>query len=427
MHPRIPRSLPARPAFAAWLLLAPLGFHPALAGDPVVAPTVPPEAVVNAAPSESLWDVTFILPGWLAGVDGTLGAGGVEADVDAGFDDILDNIDMIAGGAVELKRGRFGLLLDGLYMDMSMGGDPTGPLLSDVNVEMEQVIAEATLSYRLIDSPRGWLEVLAGARYFYLKNELTLSVDNDGVREFSEELSSRVVGAAMDAVEREVRSAVPAAVAGLEDKTADLRSQVSTGIENRVNRRAAEARRFIAEQIDRGIGSRRPGIGREIAESGRVRRALSRYVEASAEAGIESARASASAAAAQARGRARSEAQRRADQAEEQLAQAIESEIKSRIPGSTISASEDWIDPFVGLQGRLNLTERFYLAARADIGGFGVGSDLTWNLFGAIGAHLGTHAALELGYRYLSIDYESDTLLFDAALDGPFIGFRWTF
>src|SRR5262245_12022383 len=41
------------------------------------------------------------------------------------------------------------------------------------------------------------------------------------------------------------------------------------------------------------------------------------------------------------------------------------------------SGSEDWVDPFIGVNIRAPLGEKWSFRGRADIGGFGVGSDLT--------------------------------------------------
>jgi hypothetical protein len=81
----------------------------------------------------------------------------------------------------------------------------------------------------------------------------------------------------------------------------------------------------------------------------------------------------------------------------------------------------------VGVRGRYNLTDRLYLVGRADIGGFGVGSDLTWQLYGALGWHLSPHTTVELGYRYLYADYTSGAFVWDMSTAGAFVGMEFTF
>jgi hypothetical protein len=96
--------------------------------------------------------------------------------------------------------------------------------------------------------------------------------------------------------------------------------------------------------------------------------------------------------------------------------------------------SEDWFDPIVGGRVILNLTEKLNLIAKGDIGGFGVGSDFTWNAFGGIGYQFslfGKDASIIAGYRALYQDYEngsgSNKFAYDATMQGPLFGLRIRF
>ena len=94
----------------------------------------------------------------------------------------------------------------------------------------------------------------------------------------------------------------------------------------------------------------------------------------------------------------------------------------------------DWIDPIVGGRVELRLTEDIDVALRADVGGFGVGSDFTWNTQGLLGYRFqlfGKAAAAWAGYRALGQDYHEgccqDRFEWDVILHGPVIGMtvRW--
>ena len=74
-----------------------------------------------------------------------------------------------------------------------------------------------------------------------------------------------------------------------------------------------------------------------------------------------------------------------------------------RIPTGT----QDWWDPIVGANLALPLGKGFSLNLRGDIGGFGVGSDFTWQVFPYVGWQFAKWGSLQLGYRWLSIDYET--------------------
>ena len=96
------------------------------------------------------------------------------------------------------------------------------------------------------------------------------------------------------------------------------------------------------------------------------------------------------------------------------------------------SGTLEWVDPFVGLRVRPELAPGKELQFLGDIGGFGVGSDLTWQLFAGYGFDFwqsSLHGVI--GYRALAVDYSQDNgpnkNNLDLILHGPVVGlsFRW--
>jgi hypothetical protein len=81
------------------------------------------------------------------------------------------------------------------------------------------------------------------------------------------------------------------------------------------------------------------------------------------------------------------------------------------------------VDPLVGGRIILPIGKRWSFYARGDVGGFGVGSDLSWNATVAFSVKATEHVSFQFGYRALDIDYEdgegSDKFAFDAMLAGP--------
>ncbi len=94
------------------------------------------------------------------------------------------------------------------------------------------------------------------------------------------------------------------------------------------------------------------------------------------------------------------------------------------------SGSVDWVDPIVGVRLRHNLAPGQDLVLRADIGGFGAGSEFSWNAIGAYSWDIGNHRGFSyngvLGYRLLSVDYERGSGVtryeYDVLQHGPFAG-----
>ena len=89
------------------------------------------------------------------------------------------------------------------------------------------------------------------------------------------------------------------------------------------------------------------------------------------------------------------------------------------------SESESWIDPLVGVRFATQLSPNLTFLAILDAGGFGIGSDFTWGGMLDLSWKLSERTSLELGYRYLYVDYEKDGFVMDAYNDGIFIGFTW--
>ena len=94
--------------------------------------------------------------------------------------------------------------------------------------------------------------------------------------------------------------------------------------------------------------------------------------------------------------------------------------------GLDVDKSKSWIDPFIGARLRADLTEKLSLAVRGDIGGFGVGSQFTWNASAIFGYHFSPTISAWLGYRALGVDYESGSgsskFKFDVIMYGPIVG-----
>ncbi|MGE3872463.1 MAG: hypothetical protein AB7F74_05850 [Parvibaculaceae bacterium] len=91
------------------------------------------------------------------------------------------------------------------------------------------------------------------------------------------------------------------------------------------------------------------------------------------------------------------------------------------------SDSETWVDPIVGLRGRINLSPDFYLAGWGMIGGFGVSSEFFWDAMGGLGYQISDSFSLFAGYRGLSVDYQHDGFVFDVDMNGPLLGAVLTF
>lgn len=214
---------------------------------------------------------------WFTGIEGDIGAvGGLPpAAVDADFADLIENADLAFMLASEARHGRLGVVLDLSYLGLSADGATPGPLFGGADVESTTFFSTAAGFYQLVAGQHFSLDVLAGARLWYVDTQIDLS------------------------------------------------------------------------------------------------------------AGV--------------------------------------------LPAARIEDDEVWADPVVGLRWHGEVGHGFYVAGAADIGGFGIASDSTWQLLGTLGYRFSDRLSVRAGYRHLAVDYESGGFVWDVELSGPIAGLTWRF
>jgi hypothetical protein len=91
----------------------------------------------------------------------------------------------------------------------------------------------------------------------------------------------------------------------------------------------------------------------------------------------------------------------------------------------------DWTDPFVGARMLIPLSERFVLTVRSDVGGFGAGSDFSWNVVGLFGYEFTEMISAWAGYRAVGVEFEEGEGInryeIDATFHGPILGAMFRF
>jgi hypothetical protein len=97
----------------------------------------------------------------------------------------------------------------------------------------------------------------------------------------------------------------------------------------------------------------------------------------------------------------------------------------------TGSGSKTWFDPIIIVRLSTDIRDKWLFQFRGDVGGFGVGSDFTWQLQAYAGYRFSKVFQLTAGYRILSVDYDkgADTERFIYNVDtfGPVIRLGFNF
>ena len=124
----------------------------------------------------SRWSFTITPYLWAAGLDGNTAASGVGSEIDTGYSFLsLDNLDLTLAANLEARKGRWTVLLDGLYVEFSDAFDrPT----VDADAEVSGSIFESSAAYPA--ARIAGLELVFGMRYVALESTVELTPGPEG-------------------------------------------------------------------------------------------------------------------------------------------------------------------------------------------------------------------------------------------------------
>jgi hypothetical protein len=298
----------------------------------------PPPNITSSEP----WYFNLGMPGWLAFVSGDIGLHGTTSNVDVGFDQILTHLTGIATMSVEVRKGRFGVYGDFLYMSLSAGVYNNG-LIKKVNLGLSQYLADGEVYYRILEGPRGSLDLRAGARYTNLYSTLQLTASDGKINQAATELVNAAKDRVRGVLERLLQHRldgqnppIPVPPLGPDEKIKLIKLILAAKQNPNPGVVQQKIARILKRQLNRGF-----------------------------------------------------------------------------------SLTEYWTDPYIGIGGRYNMSKTFYLTGKADVGGFGAGSDVSVQAYGALGCQISRSIYSEVGYRYLYEDYDSGGFLYKVSTQGP--------
>jgi hypothetical protein len=97
-------------------------------------------------------------------------------------------------------------------------------------------------------------------------------------------------------------------------------------------------------------------------------------------------------------------------------------EFEPNLLGQKFSTSQNWVDPLLGARLQTPLSPKLRFTVLGDVGGFGAGSQLEWQVAGLLGYQLNKRFTLQAGYRYLDVNYRSGGFKYDVAMSGLLLG-----
>ena len=169
------------------------------------------------------------------GLDGMVGLGGFNTAVDLDSLEVIEDLNMAFFLQAEARHGRWGILFDGVYAEISGSGSPSGNLYSNADIQIQQHV-EAAIASRLPE-----IRSAAEARLDAVRTEIRDTLRDalrdqfppkfDGIRSSSVETPDRLAKT-KPARETGIRDAWRESMdAAVDARVASLRSQVQSRVE----------------------------------------------------------------------------------------------------------------------------------------------------------------------------------------------------
>ena len=363
----------------------------------------PKESAPPTITQSEPWQFTIAVPGWLSSVGGTIGVRGVNADIDIPVTEILQHFDAILAGRVEAQKGPFGIFSEVIYIGLSDGAQING-LINNIHETVDITLFDGALSWRLFNQPRWSLDFAAGTHYTTVYEQLELHSDPILIQQKSEQFVTNISDDLVARLNNDISNS---------HFLAALKSTIEADIVSEIDKHNSLERHQGKPNIPIGpLGGR---IEQDVAQ--RVENFI-RNEKVALEARVD---------ALVARGVARRDAvDRVVNAAKARIANQLALRLDKSL-SQTLSRDDYWFDPYVGLRTRYNFSKTYYTGVRGEIGGFGVGADLMWEVETVVGINLTRSIFTEIGYRALGGNFEDRDFRFDVVLHGPQITTGITF
>ena len=142
--------------------------------------------------TDSGWDFAVAAYMWGADIGGSTGSG---ADIDVSFNDIFSNLNAGFMGTFEARKDKWLILTDLVYLDVTADNNasvtiPVGPGIgpgpipvdidAEVEIDLKGTVFQLAGGYNLLSEGPLKLDLLAGARYLDLNNDITVDLSAIG-------------------------------------------------------------------------------------------------------------------------------------------------------------------------------------------------------------------------------------------------------
>ncbi len=147
----------------------------------LLAAAIPSICAAGEPVQSTDWQFNASLYMWGAGIGGETPQGDT---IDVGFDDLLDNLNFAFMGGLGARKGRWSLLADAIYLNVEAENNgsitvPIGPgrtINVDAELKLQSWVVTSGVGYTIFDNGKFQSDVIAGARYLWMKPEFRLDL-----------------------------------------------------------------------------------------------------------------------------------------------------------------------------------------------------------------------------------------------------------
>jgi opacity protein-like surface antigen len=141
----------------------------------------PPGTQAQDLVADDTWKHSLDIYLWGASVGGQTNSG---TDVDVSFSDLLDNLEFGAMGAYQARKGKWSVMADVIYLDVSntknieVGGDRIR-VPAEVDVDLTSWVVHAGGAYNFYEDEKGSMVGLTfGARYLDMSTDILVAFES---------------------------------------------------------------------------------------------------------------------------------------------------------------------------------------------------------------------------------------------------------
>lgn len=95
--------------------------------------------------------------------------------------------------------------------------------------------------------------------------------------------------------------------------------------------------------------------------------------------------------------------------------------------GKSPYVSNNWVDPLIGSRIQVPLSPKLMATIAGDVGGWGAGAQMDYQIVGALSYKVKPKLALDAGWRYLYVDYTRTHFTNELAMSGLILGATYSF